>query len=274
MVGKLAAFVSSDIPCDIASKIHALLNDFTNAARERLQNLGINLLLFPMFRNHNQFVGVDSSAVHVVYTTEGVTSAIVSGVERDLRKQGNLTQNQIVEACVRELGYKDVHYFCFPTSVLDQLPEARKTCLEQLVDHYIQTTIQPLVILNNLGLGEAMRYLQNARMRFDTKTPEGYSDCKTNCRNALVSAIKALTGKENIRDSVKELGKQGILGEREEELVNAFADLLAALHSVASKKGPHPPLTTEEDDANLILSLTTSFLTYIANRAVRLKQQT
>lgn len=97
----------SNIPHEVGSKIHALLRDFTNVARERLQNLGFNLLLFPMFRNHNQFIGLDDSAVHVVYTTEGVTSSIVSGMISDLRKQGNLAQKQIVEACVRELGYKD-----------------------------------------------------------------------------------------------------------------------------------------------------------------------
>ena len=274
MVGKLAAFVRSDIPRDIASKIHALLKDFTQVAHERLQKLGLNLLLFPMFINHNQFIGIDSSAVHVVYTTEGVTSAIISGMERDFRGRGSLTKEQIIKSCVSELGYKDIHYFCFSIALLDQSSEERKACLQQLVDGYIQGRIQPLVILNNLGLTEAMRYLHNARARFDTKTPEGYSDCKANCRNALVSAIKALTGKENIREGVKELAKQDILGEREEELVDAFANLLTALYGVASKKGAHPPLATEEDDAELVLNLTQSILNYVANRAIRLKQQT
>jgi len=267
----MSAIINSNLPNELSSKIHALSKEFTNLAHQMLQSQGLSVLLMPMFRNHNQFIGIDQQTIHVVYTTEGVTSTIVSGVERDLRSKGSLTKKQVIEACVRELGYKDIHYFGFPVSLLEQTSEARKSALVQIINQYIQVKIQPLIRLNNLGLSEALRYLQNARARFETKTPEGYADCKTNCRNVLVSAIKALTGQENVREGIKILGKQGLLGEREEELIRAFGEFLAKLYSVASKKGPHPPLTIEEEDAELVLSLTTSILNYIVNKAIKMR---
>jgi hypothetical protein len=271
VVDNLAAMVSSNLPNELSSKIRALLGEFANIARTQLQSQSLNLLLFPIFKNHNQFIGLDASTLHVIYTTEGVTSSIISGVERDLRSSGSLTQKQIVEACIGELGYKNIYYFGFPSSLLDQKTTDRMPYLRHQVDQYIQARIRPLLLLDSLGLGEAIQYIQNARARFDTKTPTGYSDCKTNCRNAIVSAIKALTGKENIREGVKMLGKHGIIGEREEELIEAFADFLVKLHGVASKKGPHPPLATEEEDTQLVLNITENLLTYIANRAIKTK---
>ena len=124
-------------------------------------------------------------------------------------------------------------------------------------------------MLEKLGLNESFRYLQNAKSRFDTKTPEGYSNCKADCRNALVSALYNITGIEKIREAVKELGKQGILGEREEEFIISFGDFLSKLYNLSSKSGPHPPLETEEDDTQLVLSVTTSVLNYIANQTIK-----
>ena len=73
-----------------------------------------------------------------MYTTEGATSTTVPEVERDLKSKGSLTQKQVIEACVRELGYKDIHYFGFPVSLLEQTSEARKLALVQTINQYIQ----------------------------------------------------------------------------------------------------------------------------------------
>ncbi len=228
----------------------------------------MNPLLLPMTRNHNRFVGVDCTTIHIVYTTEGVTSTIVSGTDRDLRKHGSLTQQQIVQSCVRELGYKDVHYFGFPASVLNQAVEERTPVLQRTIMQYIQARIQPLIKLEKLGLSETLTYLQNARSRFETKTPEGYSDCKSNCRNALVSCVRALTGVENMREGTRILGKKGLLGDRESELVEALGELLAKLYNAASKRGSHPPLA-DEDETELVLTITSTVVNYMANRAIR-----
>ena len=130
---------------------------------------------------------------------------------------------------------------------------------------------RPPVVLDKLVFNEAYQYLENAKTRFDTQTAVGYSDCKTNCRSALISTLKALTGKEDVREAAKELGKQGILGKREEEFIESFGELLVKLHGLASKKGPHPPMTRNEDDAELALSITTSVVNYLINQATRLR---
>ena len=127
----------------------------------------------------------------------------------------------------------------------------------------------PPAVLNKLALSESYQYIQEAKARFDTKTAVGYSGCKANCRNALMSALKTLTGKEDIREAAKELAKQGLLGKREQEFIESFGNLLIKLHGLASKKGPHPPMTREEDDAELVLSITTSIISYITNQATR-----
>lgn len=127
----------------------------------------------------------------------------------------------------------------------------------------------PPAVLDKLAFSESYQYLENAKARFDTKSAVGYSDCKANCRNALMSALKTLTGKEEVREAAKELGNQGILGKREQEFIEGFVELLVKLHGLASKKGSHPPMTREADDAELVLSITTSVLNYVTNQAIR-----
>lgn len=127
----------------------------------------------------------------------------------------------------------------------------------------------PPTVVDKLAFNESYKYLENAKSRFDTKSAAGYSDCKTNCRNALISVLKTLTGKEDVREAASELGKQGILGKREEEFTKSLGELLAKLHGLASKKGPHPPMTVEKDDAILVLDITTSIVRYITNRATK-----
>ena len=124
-------------------------------------------------------------------------------------------------------------------------------------------------VIDRYSFTEAHGYLKNAKRRIKSKTPEGYSDCKANCRNALDSTLQILTGRENVREATKELHRQGILGEREEEFIKTFGDLLIILHRIDSKKGSHPPMTRNENDAEFALSITTDVVNYIINQATR-----
>ncbi len=123
--------------------------------------------------------------------------------------------------------------------------------------------------IDRYSFSEAHRYLKNAKRRIKNKTPEGYSDCKANCRNALMSTLQTLTGKEKVREAATELSKQGILGKREEEFTETFEKLLVLLHGLDSKKGSHPPMTRNEDDAELALGITTSVVNYLINQAIK-----
>lgn len=125
-------------------------------------------------------------------------------------------------------------------------------------------------VIDRYSFSEAHRYLKNAKRRCNTNTPEGYSDCKANCRNALISTLQTLTGKEKVRESTKALIKRGILGEREAEFTEILEKLIVALQGLDSKKGSHPPMERNKDDAELALNITTSVVKYLINQATRL----
>lgn len=261
-------FASGNLPSDLSNSVMKMLSEFEKKFGEIVDKERLNKAVFPMFRNHNLFIGVDASNVHIVYTTEGVTSGIISSTELDLRNRGNLTREQIVSVCIRELGYKDIHYFGFSVGLFDADVESRDVAFESASREYIEERIRPLILLSRLGLNESFAYLQSAQSRFDTKTPSGYSECKTGCRNALISALKALSGTENVRKAVRMLGKKDVIGEREEELIESFEDFLAKLVGVLSKKGPHPPMPTEEE-AEFALRMTYAVLDYLAKRVIK-----
>ena len=82
-----------------------------------------------------------------------------------------------------------------------------------------------------------------------------------------MSALKTLTGKEEIREAAKELGNMGILGKRESEFTITFEKLLVTLHGLDSKKGSHPPMTRSENDAEFALNLTRDVVEYIISQA-------
>ena len=267
-----AQAVSSNLPQEETQKVHTLLMEFERTFGENVDSKKLNPNLFPMFRFHHTFIGVDASKIHLVYTTEGVSSPVVALTIRDLRNQGVLTQEQVCGACVNGLGFKDISsYFSFLAGLLDVDEKTRKLFLKQVSNQFTETQMRQIASIKKLGLTEAFRYLQNAQQRFYTKTPEGYSNCKTDCRNAVISVLSSLSGTEDIRKAVKILGKKGIIGGREEELITAFENLLAKMKDVLSKKGPHPPMATEEEDAELALNITQALLTYLAKRALRVR---
>ena len=261
-------FSKGNLPSDLSNKVMKLLSEFEKKFGEIVDKERLNRVMFAMFRNHNLCIGVDASNVHIVYTTEGVTSGIISSTELDLRNRGNLTKEQIVSACIQELGYKDIHYFSFSTSLLDANTKSRDIAFERVSNEYVEERIRPLILLSKLGLNESFTYLQSAQSRFDTKTPSGYSECKTGCRNALISALKALSGTENVREAVRILGKKEIIGKREEELIESLENFLVKLIGVLSKKGPHPPMPTEEE-AEFALRMTYAVLNYLAKMVIR-----
>lgn len=264
-----ARYVRCDLPQEDGNKVQSLLDEFERTFGENVDSKKLNPNLFPMFRFHHTFIGIDSSRIHLIYTTEGVSSPVVALTIRDLRSQGILTQEQVCNACVSQLGFKDIYYFSFLIGLLDVDEKSRKLFLEQASKQFIETQIRQIADIQKWGLTEAFRYLQNAQQRFNTKTPEGYSNCKTDCRNAVFSALSSLSGSNDVRKAIKILGEKGILGGREEELIKAFENLLVKMKDILSKKGPHPPMATEEEDAELALNITQALLTYLAKRALR-----
>ena len=164
-----AQAVSSNLPQEEEQKVHSLLEEFERTFGENIDSKKLNPNLFPMFRFHHVFIGVDASRVHMVYTTEGVSSPVVALTIRDLRSQGILTQEQVCSACVNQFGFKDIYYFSFPIGLLDVDEKSRKLFLEQVSNQFIETQMRQIANIEKLGLTEAFRYLQNAQQRFHTR---------------------------------------------------------------------------------------------------------
>jgi len=113
-------------------------------------------------------------------------------------------------------------------------------------------------------IDEALQYLETARRRLEEGTPTGFADCLSNCRNALVSTMKTLTGTENLREGVKRLKSQEKFGTAEEEFIDAWEGLLTKLYNLLSKKsGAHPPLPDDENNAVLGLEMTEAVIEYL-----------
>lgn len=163
----------------------------------------------------------------------------------------------------------------------DKLDEIEKVALELYekygdniivrTPHFTIRAYRPIEerVIDRYSFTEAHGYLKNAKRRIKSKTPEGYSDCKANCRNALDSTLQILTGRENVREAVKELMNRGILGDREAEFIKNLEKLIVTLRWLDSKKGSHPPMTRSENDAKLALNLTRDIVEYIINQATR-----
>jgi hypothetical protein len=58
---------------------------------------------------------------------------------------------------------------------------------------------------DQLGILDAITYLENARERLKSGEVAGFSDCKANCRSALVSFVSTLSGKPKIREGIRNL---------------------------------------------------------------------
>ena len=159
-----AQYVVCDLPQEEANKVSSLLKDLERTFRENIDSKKLNPNLFPIFKFHHIFIGVNASEIHIVYTTEGVSSPVVALTIKDLRAHGILTQEQVCGACVNELGFKDISmYFSFPIGLLDVDEKSRRLFLEQAFNQFVETQMRQFAHIEKLGLMEAFRYLQNAR---------------------------------------------------------------------------------------------------------------
>jgi hypothetical protein len=119
-------------------------------------------------------------------------------------------------------------------------------------------------LLRSTGLAEAAEYLSNAKQRLVEGTPTAWGDCISNCRNALQSAIRQLTGEGQISAGIKKLRDVCDFGDRESDFVAALEKLLVASRDVLSKSGAHPPLPGY-DFAIFAYDLTMVVLRFIVN---------
>ncbi len=261
---------SSDFKEDVNNRLQLILNTYESSLREETQRARVPIADFPILRPHNRFVGVDGNRIHIVLSFRDTSPTSRQEVFRDLRSKGNLDSQAVVDACRRDLGFQDILYLSFPGVFLDIPEQELKDKLRSSASSQVATTGQQIGDFMRAGFQESYEYLRNARLRLRSATPEGYADCVANCRNSLVSAVKAITGQESVRNGIKEMTKRRYFGEREEELSLALENFMAKLYNVLSKAGPHPPMATRLH-GELALGLTEVSVTFLANLRVARK---
>lgn len=128
-------------------------------------------------------------------------------------------------------------------------------------------------LLRSCGLLEPAAYLLDAKERLAEETPAALANCKTACRNALLSAVRQLTGEGGFKEGVKKLRDVCSFGTREEEHLKALENLLLKSKDLLSKAGPHPPMP-DQASATLALELTKAILRFMATKSQRLGNYT
>lgn len=133
---------------------------------------------------------------------------------------------------------------------------------DQTVEHFIDIKLQELekrslqqeshslhYLLSKYGLTDCNSYLKAAADSLAKNNPQGFSDCKNNCRKAWDSALEGLTGSKNLDQIALQLGDKE-------------TELFRKLQSFNAKHGSHTPTPTKFA-AELSLNLTRAALKYL-----------
>lgn len=249
---------------ELKDKLNQFYNRFLVEHKKVLKAHGFSLRTTLYGQPHDAAVGIDTVSV-IIVACKG-TSTDTSSTEHylDLTTYGTVQPYDLIQSVAREFGWQNMTHLVFSRALLNATDEEQKREFVRLSEDIVGTIEKKQELARTLGITEALTYLENARKRFDMGEPAGYSDCKANCRNALLSLIQTLTQTDRIRDGIKKLHSEGLLGERETEIVESIEDLTARLHGLASKTGSHPPMA-DADDALFTLRLTDAVVTYITS---------
>lgn len=255
---------------DLYQKLSQFYARFLEVHREVLQEQGFPLRATIFGQPHDTIIAVDRASVIIIVCKGTATDSSSTDRYFDFSSKGTITPQQLMRSAAQELGWQNMMSLRFDRPLLDAPEALQRDEFRRVSEQMLAEIQQRQHLANKLGIHDALFYLENARTRFDAGGPSGFSDCKANCRNALISLMKGLTGTEKVREAVKELHRTGLLGEREVEVIDAIENLIAKLYGLASKTGPHPPPATEED-ALFTLRLTEATLDYLIRIVAKAK---
>lgn len=243
---------------------------FLGEHRKALEDSGLLLRATLFGQHHDAIIAITSSSL-VVVAAKG-TSTDGSSTDRylDSSSEPQVTRLELMRSAAREFGWQDMASLEFSVELLEAAEDQQRDEARHVSEMMVGQMRKKQKVANALGVTEALTYLENAKARFDAGGAAGFSDCKANCRNAILSLVRGLTGTDNLRNGVKKLDKEGLLGEREAEVVKAIEDLVVKLHGLASKTGTHPPMATE-DDARFALTLAEATVEYLVRTVAKAK---
>lgn len=267
MVAVNRNLVSDDV---LYNQLDGFYRRFLEEHRKVLQENRFPLRVTLFGQPHDSIIAVDTASVIVVACKGNSTHLSSRDCYVDLSSQGTVTPQALKRSAAQRFGWERMVSLYFDRQLLNASDELQRAEFRRVSERMVEEIQRKQKMAKELGITEAFTYLANARARFDAGGEPGFSDCKANCRNAIVSLMRGLTGTENIHEAVKKLNEKGLLGEREKEVIDAIESLVKKLHGLASKTGTHPPLATEED-AHFTLRLTEAVVEYVVSLVAKAK---
>lgn len=210
---------------------------------------------------HDAGLWLTSTSVVILISNGTATDATSTHYSGDYTNMPEVTDDRLLRDARSMLNWSTAIPITFDRRLLTSTSE-REAAFRSLAEREVKALRSRIEDVRRLGIEEAATFISNARARFESGSPAGYNDCKASCRSAIVSLLTRLTGDSDPRDGVRSLAKEGVFGQREEDVMRAIEDLTGALVGLASKKGAHPPLA-EASDAQFTLRLTEATFDFI-----------
>lgn len=202
--------------------------------------------------------------VNIFMTIKGDYAVIIFTINDENRESTGFSDPGIVDFNVdrKVYGYKKTGEYIATLKVnhnnlqaidsnemIDSLIDYRLSLLEK--SKIIKERKSVTFLLRENELEETLGYLGSAEEHLVKQTPQGYSDCKNNCRKALDSMLETLVGSKDFNDI-------SWIGGKEKEVFKK-------IQSLNAKHGSHTP-TAQKTDAALALSLTKNIIRFVLEK--------
>ncbi|HLW59607.1 MAG TPA: hypothetical protein VKV57_06730 [bacterium] len=263
------AYDHSDLPAPDREALEDFMNVVIQAAQTQLKSHGLSRTRLQWEHPHHRYVWYGPMVVVIVGDPASGDTASLR--YKDARNQSDVDPQIVMREVQREFGFQNPFLIAFPRTAVNATGKIRRDAVEAVAQRLTRDIIMLHELSSKLGITEAVTYLTNARRRFEEGTAEAMGDVKTNCRNAIESLIRTITGTTNFAKGKQALVKQGIFNQHEAAFVDALASLLEAFFNVTSRPGSHPPLPSRED-ASFVLQVTEATVQYVAQRALAAKR--
>jgi len=141
-------------------------------------------------------------------------------------------------------------------------PIDEEVSFEHLWEKYLEMVEKRKKISKALKSDDVVVHLEKANRLLEGNSNLDWGNAKAQARKALESLALGVTGKPSLKGLGQELKSRGLIGEREEEWIDRFDNLLGATYGLGSKKGGHKPDPTRSE-ARFFVDITNAIVNYV-----------
>jgi len=120
------------LPSHEQMKIDEYIKKYTTFLLNEIENMSLSKSAFSLFKPHNSFFGVDTDNIHIVLSFDNAVPGMSHITKSNLRRFGKISQDEIIKACRRDLGYKEYAYFNFKSELFELSDSEVDQYLERL----------------------------------------------------------------------------------------------------------------------------------------------